>query len=79
MVIRPDQKTLRELIAETDILEINYWNHPLLTALLNQIELPPARIVVRSHILGTAAPQVLTSELGRFADSLILRLPARLN
>ncbi len=72
IVIRPDQETLRHLIAETDVVEINYWNHPLLTALLCQIELPPARIIVRSHILGTTAPQVLTAELGRFADHLIL-------
>jgi glycosyltransferase involved in cell wall biosynthesis len=72
VVIRPDVETLRQLIAETDVLEINYWNHPLLTALLRQVELPPARVVVRCHVVGTAAPQMLTAELGRFADRLIL-------
>lgn len=72
VVIRPDLETIRQLIAETDVLQINYWNHPLLIALLRQVDLPPARVIVCSHILGTTAPQVLTAELGRFADHLIL-------
>jgi L-malate glycosyltransferase len=72
VVIRPDTETLRRLIAETDVLEIDYWNHPLLTAWLRHVELPPARVIVWSHILGTSAPQMLTAELGRFADRLIL-------
>lgn len=71
VVIRPDPETLRQLIAEADVLEIEYWNHPLLTALLRHVELPPARVIVCSHILGTSAPQILTAELGRFADRLI--------
>jgi glycosyltransferase involved in cell wall biosynthesis len=72
VVIRPDPQAILRLITETDILHINYWNHPLLTALLRQADLPPARVVVCSHVLGTAAPQVLTAALGRFADHLIL-------
>ena len=59
VVIRPDLESIRQLIVETDVLQINYWNHPLLTALLRRIDLPPARVVVCSHILGTTAPQVL--------------------
>ena len=62
VVIRPDRETLRQLIVETDVLEINYWNHPLLTALLRQVELPPARVIVWSHILGMASS---TSAHGR--------------
>lgn len=72
VVIRPDIEELRQLVAETDVLEIDYWNHPLLTGLLRQIELPPARIVVWSRILGTAPPQVLTASLGRYTDHLVL-------
>lgn len=72
VVIQPDLETLCQLASNADVLEVNYWNHPRLTALLGEIELPPARVVIRSHILGTAAPQVLTTELGRFADLLIL-------
>src|SRR5262249_21888041 len=72
VVIRPDVETLRQLVAETDVLEIDYWNHPLLTALLCEVELPPARVVVWSHVLGTTAPQMVTAELGQYADVLIL-------
>lgn len=72
VVIRPDEATLRQLVAKADILEIDFWNHPLLTALLRDVELPPARVVVWSHILGTTAPQIITAELGQFADRLIL-------
>jgi glycosyltransferase involved in cell wall biosynthesis len=72
VAIRLDLPALHRLVAQADIVQIHYWNHPLLLALLRQTEFPPARIVLCARVLGTEAPQVLTAEIGRFADHLVL-------
>jgi glycosyltransferase involved in cell wall biosynthesis len=54
-------------IAAADIVQVNYWNHPLLNRLL-RAPLPPMRLVVLLHVAGDTAPQVVTPELVRFAD-----------
>ena len=72
VIVRPDQTKLRHLIIDADVVEIHYWNHPTLLALLREMRFPPARLVMNSHILGLTAPQVLTAAIGRYADALIL-------
>jgi len=54
-------------IAGADIVQVNYWNHPLLNRLLH-MPLPPMRLVVWFHVAGDVAPQVAVPELVRFAD-----------
>jgi glycosyltransferase involved in cell wall biosynthesis len=54
-------------IAGADIVQVNYWNHPLLNRLL-RMPLPPMRLVVWFHVAGDVAPQVAVPELVRFAD-----------
>jgi glycosyl transferase family 1 len=39
---------------------------------LRTVPFPPARILLRSHILGTRAPQMLTEEIATFADRMVL-------
>ncbi len=72
VLIRPDLATACDQVAAADVVQVHYWNHPLLLALLRQAALPPARIVIWSRVLGTTAPQVLTAEIGRFGDHLVL-------
>jgi glycosyltransferase involved in cell wall biosynthesis len=69
---RPDRAALAALVEESDIVEIHFWNHPALTTLLRTFALPAARVLVRSKVLGTHAPQVLTEEIAGFADRLVL-------
>src|SRR5215468_5613986 len=54
-------------IAGADIVQVNYWNHPLLNRLL-RMPLPPMRLVVWFHVAGDVAPQVAVPELVRYAD-----------
>jgi glycosyltransferase involved in cell wall biosynthesis len=70
--ILPEPAALALLIKEADVVEVHFWNHPALTTLLRTLVFPPARVLVWSHILGTRAPQVLTEEIARFADRLVL-------
>jgi glycosyltransferase involved in cell wall biosynthesis len=70
--IRPEPGALVQLIAAADLVEMHFWNHPVLTNLLRTLPFPPARIRVWSCVLGTRAPQVLTEEIAGFADHLVL-------
>ena len=72
LAIGPDPDALTRLVADADVVLVHYWNHPALTATLRTVELPPTRVVVWCHVLGTRAPQVLTTDIARFADSLIV-------
>jgi glycosyltransferase involved in cell wall biosynthesis len=72
VVIRPDDENLRHLISRSDIVQIHYWNHPKLLALLCRMEFPKARVIVQAHVLGLTAPHVLTDAIGCFGDALIL-------
>jgi glycosyltransferase involved in cell wall biosynthesis len=70
--IRPERMALAKLIADSDLLQLHFWNHPCLTSLLRDLTFPPARVMLWSHVLGIRAPQILTEDIGRFADYLIL-------
>ena len=72
LAIGPDPEELCRLVADADVVQVHYWNHPALTTVLRAVELPPARILVWCHVLGTRAPQVLTADVARFADRLIV-------
>jgi len=72
MLIRPDDDALRRAAAEADVIVIHYWNHPLLLSMLSRVDLGPSRVVVWSMVLGLYSPQVLTADIGRFADVLVV-------
>lgn len=67
-----DLVVLRDAAASADVLMVHYWNHPRLLATLAMLELPPSRVVVWAHVLGLHSPQVLTADLGKYADVLVL-------
>jgi glycosyltransferase involved in cell wall biosynthesis len=77
LLIAPDLPTIRNAIAEADIVAVEFWNHPCLHDLLRQ-ELPPARWIVRSAVAGSSAPQVLIEGLGTIADVMIVSTDASL-
>ena len=72
LLIAPDPTEFVGLLAAADVVQVHYWNHPALTDLLRTFELPEARVILVSRVLGTALPQILTAELGRFGDRLIV-------
>lgn len=61
-------------IAAADIVEVSYWNHPRLLALLRR-PLPAARILIRSAIAGDTPPHILFPELVALADAWVLSAP----
>jgi len=72
LVTRFDDTELCRLIESSDVVQVHFWNHPLLYSLLRRVELPPARVIVWSRVLGTTAPQILTEEMGGFGDLLLV-------
>ena len=75
MTVRPTVGQVRDAVASADVVETYYWNHPLLLEMLRE-ELPAMRAVVSAVITGTSAPQVLTRDLGGYADALVIRVDA---
>jgi glycosyltransferase involved in cell wall biosynthesis len=72
LVARPGHDALTRLIERTDLVQIHFWNHPVMATLLRTLPFPPARVLVWSHILGFHAPQVLTEDVARFGDQLVV-------
>lgn len=82
VTITPDPDRLHELMADADIVQFEWWNHPLMCALLAGAPLPAMRSVVWCHVSGVHAPFipaglvaaadrfVFTSECSRLAPNL---------
>ena len=63
----PDLQTLREKVANSDILHMHYWNAPRIGEFL-RMELPPIRLLLTCHVGGLHPPQVITRDIVDFAD-----------
>lgn len=72
VVTRFDDEGLSDLLGRCDVVHVHFWNHPALFGLLRRLTLPPTRLVVTAHVLGTTAPQILPTDIGTFADALII-------
>jgi glycosyltransferase involved in cell wall biosynthesis len=76
--IAPPLDVIREAMAAADVVEITFWNHPALYALLRE-SLPSARWVLYSAVAGTTPPQVLIDALGEHVDAVITSTSASLH
>jgi glycosyltransferase involved in cell wall biosynthesis len=56
VTIAPNRQTIGELMAGADIVQFEWWNHPLMCGLLAGPPLPAMRSVFWSHVSGVAAP-----------------------
>lgn len=54
--IAQDRQTVREMMASADIVQFEWWNHPLMCGLLAGPPLPAMRSVFWSHVSGVSAP-----------------------
>lgn len=70
----PTDKILN-LIKETDILVIHFWNHPLLFDFLIRHNLPDCRCIIYSHISGLTPPNVIGKKILFYADRFIYTTP----
>ncbi|MFX1363493.1 MAG: glycosyltransferase family 4 protein [Promethearchaeota archaeon] len=69
------KKLLLEKTADSDIVLIHWWNHPLLFDFLVREELPPSRVIMWSHISGFHSPNVFTDKVLRYPDIFVFTTP----
>jgi len=73
--LAPNNVALNNLIAESDIVLIHWWNHPLLFDLLVRKKLPPSRVILWSHISGFHPPYVFTGKILEYPDLFVFTTP----
>lgn len=56
LVICPTAQELAERIAEADLVQLEWWHHPVVAGWLASGPLPPMRLLVWSHISGLHVP-----------------------
>jgi glycosyltransferase involved in cell wall biosynthesis len=59
---------------EIDIVDVTYWNHPLISQLLSR-SLPECRVVFQVAVAGNTLPQIVSPELTTYADAWVLSAP----
>lgn len=68
--VAPVPAKLEALLAQADIVQVEYHNTPRINALLRGA-LPPMRLVVWSHVTGTRIPHILPHAILQMADACI--------
>ncbi len=63
-----NNSSIRKKLIEADIIQIEYWNHPLVYKFLTTFDIPPARIILCSHTNGFSRPGVITRNALDFCD-----------
>lgn len=67
--VAPDEPALMAALAQADIVQFEFWNHPRICALMARPDLPPLRSVVWCHVSGLFEPRIptgLVERAGRF-------------
>jgi glycosyltransferase involved in cell wall biosynthesis len=72
--VSPDALKLKNLIVETDIVQLEWWNHPAIFACLCGQALPPMRLMVWSHVSGLYNP-VIPPKLPAVAQKFLFTSP----
>ncbi|MCJ2163218.1 MULTISPECIES: FkbM family methyltransferase [unclassified Pseudodesulfovibrio] len=70
----PYDRILRKA-EQADIIQVEWWNHPLLNKFLYSVTLPPARTLFFSHVSGFHPPAVFTRDALDLADIFCLSTP----
>ncbi len=58
LVVAPSAEEIADLVAASDIVQVEWWNHPRLYALLATACFPPMRLALWTHISGLDAPLI---------------------
>lgn len=73
------EKSLSLEIKKADIIQIEWWNHPLIYKLLFLFNFPPCRIIILCHISGFYRPQIINKNIVNFSDIFMAATKATLN
>lgn len=60
-----------ELLHDSDVILIHYWNHPLLAKFLASTALPACRLLVWCHNSGLQEPHIIPQYLVRMANKVV--------
>jgi len=63
------------MVARADLVVLHWWNHPLLFDLLVRHPLPPARVLLWSHVSGHTPPQNFSQALLAYPDLFVVATP----
>lgn len=68
--------SVQDFVSEYDIVQIEFWNHPLLFQFLTQNEMPPCRLIIYAHVSGLYSPNIIPEFIFQYADQVVLSTPA---
>ena len=74
LVGEPWTEVVNQEIENADIVDVTYWNHPLMLQLLLR-PLPECRIVFQVAVAGNTLPQMIFPELTQYPDAWVLAAP----
>jgi len=66
--IGKNEAFIKEKMDKADIIQIDWWNHPLIYNLLINFTFPPSRVILCSHVNGLSRPNIITKGLVEFSD-----------
>ncbi|MDY6952603.1 MAG: glycosyltransferase, partial [Thermodesulfobacteriota bacterium] len=67
----PPNDRLRREIEKADIVQVNWWNNPEITAFLHS-HMPDSRLVIRYHVSGDKPPHCIVREHLEMADANVI-------
>ena len=67
---------LSRFAGQFDVVQIEFWNHPLLFKFLCSTPLPDCRVIVYSHVSGLFPPNLIPEKIIDFCDWMVLSTPA---
>lgn len=74
VLVCPSQAETIDLVAEADILQIEWWGHPRIFQFLARTALPAHRLALWCHVSGLAPP-VIPAALSQLADRTVFTSP----
>ena len=59
---------IKEKMNKAEIIQIEWWNHPLVNKFLTNFTFPPSRIILCCHVNGLSRPSIITKSAVDFSD-----------
>lgn len=66
--VNKSNQFIKNKIIKSDIIQLEYWNHPLIYKFLSQFVMPKSRLIICSHINGFFRPQILNKNVVKYSD-----------
>lgn len=71
-----DRQIDAKALEQFDIVQLEFWNHPLFFHFLTSNILPPCRLIIYAHVSGLYPPNLIPEFLFHLSDKLVLSTPA---